>query len=85
MLVIVPFVEISPVFVIVHTTADAEFLMFKELGVSSVSISHGPALNKFDLTVIPRVLPPEVTDQFIYSGPAPKSVNIRLLPAKALS
>ena len=52
LLVIVPFVEISPVFVIVHTTTDADFLIIKGLVVFGVTISIGLGLTKVGLTDI---------------------------------
>ena len=56
-LVIVPDVLISPVFVIVHITADADFLIIKGLVVSGVFISKGDALSKFWLSERPLALP----------------------------
>ena len=85
LLVIVPFVEISPVFDIVHTTVDAEFLIVKGFVVFGVSISKGLVLTKVGLTVIPPVLPPEETPILTYPTPAEKSVNILLVPVKAVS
>ena len=60
-------------------------MIIKGFVVFGVTISIGLVLTKVCLTDILPELPPEVTDRFIYSGPAEKSVNILLVPAKALS
>jgi hypothetical protein len=84
-LVIAPDVLISPVFVIVHITADDKFLIIKGLVASDVVISKGDDVSKFWLSESPLALPFFTTAKLIYSGPAAKSVNIRLLPVKPLS